>query len=152
MKRKRASLTPCLFIAPHLVFFIVFLVFPTLLGIYISFFDWDFLTPPKYVGGANYAKLFTLSTIDSKNFVLGMRNTFTFVAITVPINVALALLLATLINLMKRSKAFLRVAFFIPVVLSVTCVCTTWLFFADKQTGVINRYLRLFFGIRESLG
>ena len=147
MKGKKQNITPYVFIAPHIILFIVFLIIPTIIGICISFFDWDYLTPPKFIGFGNYAKLSDTKAIDHRQFFLAMKNTLRFVAITVPINVALSLVISTMLNNVKRGKNTIRAMFYFPVVLSVTCVATTWSFLGNKDTGVINYYLTKIFNI-----
>ena len=147
MKGKTQKITPYVFIAPHIILFIIFLIIPTIIGICISFFDWDYLTPPKFIGFGNYAKLFNPKAIDHKQFLFGMQNTIKFVLVTVPINVVLSLVISTMLNDLKRGKNTIRALFYFPVVLSVTCVATTWSFLGNKETGVINYYLTKFFNI-----
>ncbi|MCL2162825.1 MAG: sugar ABC transporter permease [Oscillospiraceae bacterium] len=146
MKSHKSAYVPYMFIAPHLLVFFVFLVIPTLMGMWISLHNWDYLTPAKFVGLQNYSKLFG-SGIDHDNFLLGMKNTTVFVLVTVPINVTLSLVFASLLNQMGRIKNVLRLLFYFPVVLSVTCVVTTWRFLSDMNNGVINHYLKMLFGI-----
>ena len=147
VKNPKQKIVPYLFIAPHLLVFIVFLVIPTILGIWISLHSWDYLTPAKFVGLRNYVKLFTTG-IDHTNFVAGMKNTFIFVLITVPINVVLSLTIASMLNNMGRVKNILRLMFYFPVVLSVTCVVTSWEFLSNMNNGVINYYLKALFGMK----
>ena len=59
-KKKKVSIVPYLFIAPHLLFFTAFLAWPFFYGLYISLFKFDFLRPDRrpFVGLQNYAELF----------------------------------------------------------------------------------------------
>ena len=64
-KRTGNQLVPYLFIAPHLIFFLIFVAYPFFYGLYISFFRFDFLRPEaqQFVLLDNYAKLFSPDSI-----------------------------------------------------------------------------------------
>jgi len=144
VKCKKFTITPYLFIAPHLVFFITFLIIPTIIGIWISFHHWDYLTPSTFVGFENYISLLTPGTINHRNFMRGMTATFIFVLLTVPINIVLSLIIAAMLNHLKFFKNFFRMIFYIPVVMSVTVVTIAWTFMASREVGLINQFLAVF--------
>ncbi len=110
-----------LFIAPYLFFFVTMLVFPLIWGIWLSFHKADTFGVGKFVGLANYARLF-----GDKIFLQSVGNTFYFVLLTVPALALLGLFLALALNRQTRSAAFLRAAFFSSSVLSVTIVTLIW--------------------------
>jgi multiple sugar transport system permease protein len=140
--RPRFSLTPYLFILPHLIFFSAFLAWPFFYGIYISLFDFDFLRPEyrPFVGLQNYANLFTPGSLQYTDFWRAIVNTGEFIIYSVPPLVILALLLAILLNGRYRGRNIFRALFFAPYALSVTvaAVLWRWLF---QQGGLINHYL-----------
>ena len=57
--KKKQKLTPYLFLAPHLLMFLIFFLIPMVFGIYASFTKWDLFGSPKWVGIENYATIFT---------------------------------------------------------------------------------------------
>ena len=78
--RRRFSLTPYLFILPHLIFFALFVGYPFLNGLYISLFQYDYLqTVNPFVGLRNYTNLFTAGTVEFQVFWNALRNTLEFV-------------------------------------------------------------------------
>lgn len=141
--KKKFSITPYLFIAPHLLFFIVFLIIPTVSGIVVSFFKWDYLTPPKFVGLKNYANLINSETIDYIKFWSTFGNTAKFVLFTVPILVVLGLFFAVILNENFSFNRFVRFAVYSPIVLSVTVACMIWRWLLEDNAGLINHYLEM---------
>lgn len=141
-RRPRFSLTPYLFILPHLIFFSAFLAWPFFYGIYISLFDFDFLRPEyrPFVGLQNYANFFTPGSLQFADFWRAMVNTAEFILYSVPALVILALLLAVLLNGRYPGRNIFRALYFAPYALSVTvaAVLWRWLF---QQGGLINHYL-----------
>lgn len=141
-RRPRISLTPYLFILPHLIFFSAFLAWPFFYGIYISLFSFDFLRPEyrPFVGLQNYTNLFTPGSLQFADFWRAMINTAEFIIYSVPPLVLLALLLAVLLNGRYPGRNIFRALYFAPYALSVTvaAVLWRWLF---QQGGLINHYL-----------
>ena len=83
------------FLTPSFVGLVVFSILPIIAALVISLLDWDILTPPKYIGFANYAMLWhELTTGQTLRQV--MANTIYFTAATVPLSMAVSLLIAML--------------------------------------------------------
>jgi multiple sugar transport system permease protein len=110
-----------LFVAPYLFFFVTMLVFPLVWGIWLSFHKADTFGVGKFVGLANYARLF-----GDRIFLQSVGNTFYFVLLTVPALALLGLFLALALNRQTRTAAFFRAAYFTTSVLSVTIVTLIW--------------------------
>lgn len=140
--RRRLSMTPYLFILPHLIFFAAFLGWPFFYGIYISLFEFDFLRPEyrPFIGLGNYLNLFTPGSIQFTDFWRSIRNTGVFILYSVPPLVILALLLAVLLNGEYRGRNFFRTIYFAPYALSavVAAVLWRWIF---EQGGLIDTYV-----------
>ncbi len=139
--RRKFSLTPYLFLLPHLVFFLAFLAWPFFYGLYISLFDFDFLRPEfrPFVGLKNYANLFDPTSIQFDDFWRSMFNTVVFILYSVPLLVLVALGLAVLLNTRARGRNFFRMIYFAPYALSpvVAAIIWRWMF---EQGGLINTY------------
>lgn len=138
----RLSLTPYLFILPHLIFFGAFLAWPFFYGIYISLFDFDFLRPEyrPFVGLRNYQNLFDPTSLQFQDFWRSMVNTAEFVLYSVPPLVLGALLLAVLLNGRYAGRNLFRGLYFAPYALSVTVAAVLWRWIF-QQGGLINFYL-----------
>jgi multiple sugar transport system permease protein len=137
--RKPGSLTPFLYLAPFLLFFVVFQIYPIFQGLYVSLTRWDLATPPRFVGLTNYINL----TKDSL-FWLALRNTSLFVALNAPLAVVIPLGLALLVNNPIHGRAIFRSAFSTPLIISVSSVGVLWTWFYNPAFGLINYYLGIF--------
>ena len=135
-RARQEALTAYLFIAPYLLVTIVFTIGVILFAFYISFNSFDLFTAPKWVGLANYLKAFA----PGGQFVHSLVNVIWYVIIVVPVQTALALSLATLINVKVRGSQVFRTVFYAPSVTSsvVITMIFWWMFL---KTGYINFFL-----------
>jgi multiple sugar transport system permease protein len=139
-RRRRCPgwLTAYLFLAPGLLLFAAFRVYPLLEGLWLSFTNARLgRSTFTWVGLANYERL-----LDDTRFHVSLGNTaFYTVASTLPI-LAVPLALAVALNRGVALRTFLRGAFFFPFTLSVVTVGLTWLWLLDPVVGPFNYYLR----------
>jgi multiple sugar transport system permease protein len=127
-----------LFLAPTILGLAVLSAGPILATFAISFTKWDLLTAPNVVGLDNYAAL-----LSDDRFLLALRNTFFYTAVSVPIGSAIALGLAVALNQSFRGIAFVRAAYFLPVVTSTIAVSLVWQWIYAKDAGLLNEVLGL---------
>ena len=102
----------------------------------ISLTDWDLLTPPKLAGLDNY-----LSLLSDDRFLKAVRNTFFYTIVSVPLGLALALGVAMALNVKVRGIAFIRTAYFLPVVTSSIAVALVWQWIYNPDSGLLNQVL-----------
>jgi multiple sugar transport system permease protein len=142
--RKKVSIVPYLFIAPHLLFFLAFLAWPFFYGIYISLFRFDFLQPKNrpFVGLKNYLNLVNPQSVQYENFWNALGNTGEFILWSVLPLVGIALLLAVLLNRNYPGRGLFRTVYFAPYTLSVTVASVLW-WWIFQQTGLINQVLQM---------
>ncbi|NLM40492.1 MAG: sugar ABC transporter permease [Firmicutes bacterium] len=147
MWRKRTTrqeaLAGYLFIAPNLIGFLVFQLIPIIAAVVLSFTAWDLINDPKWVGLANYKAL-----LRDPVFKLSLKKTFQFVIINVPLQSALALIIAVLLNQNIRLQNLLRTLFIVPWVSMSVAVGLTWTWIFNSQFGIINQIL-LKFGMQR---
>lgn len=138
------NLTSYLFVAPYLVFFIIFALVPLVLCIYLSFCQWDGASEIEWIGLQNYKLLFgALGTGQiAKEFWKSVLNTLLFVAVQMPVLMILPLLIALLINRCSRTGKFFMSAFYFPSILSVATVCIIWYFMFDTNAGILNNFFK----------
>ena len=143
-RRKKISIVPYLFIAPHFLFFAAFLAWPFFYGIYISLFQFDFLQPKNrpFVGLKNYIDLFNPKSVPFEKFWNSLGNTGEFILWSVLPLVGIALLLAVLLNRNIPGRGLFRTIYFAPYTLSVTVASVLW-WWIFQQTGVVNQGLQL---------
>jgi multiple sugar transport system permease protein len=142
-QRRRISITPYLFILPHLIFFAAFLAWPFFYGLYISLFEFDFLRPERrpFVGLNNYIRMFDPGSTVFRDFWRAMGNTGEFLLWSVPPLVILALFLALLLNGKYPGRSIFRTIFFAPYALSAPVAGVLWWWIFQNQGGLLNTFL-----------
>ena len=123
---------------PNIIVFLVFSLIPLIATFFISFNDWDLLTPMQWVGLANYKELFK-----DDIFLKSLWNTIYFTLGSVPIGIIISLFLAVVINQRIKGIKIFRAAFFLPVIASWVAVGLMWMWMYDKQFGLLNYFLDL---------
>lgn len=132
-----------LFIAPVLLGIAVFTYGALVYSLYLSFTDWDLLTPPKWAGFANYATMFR-----DGEFVQTFGNTLFFVVTMVPIGIVCAMTLAILLNRPLKGAGFFRASIYLPHITSTIAIGVVWLWMFNPDIGSINTVLG-FIGIED---
>ena len=142
MKKRTESIMGMAFFGPALVLLTIFLFLPMILTLIFSFTDFFALNPglTHFVGLDNYIQIFKDDVFSQAFF-----NTVKFVIIIVPLQGIGALVLALLINKVTHCKKYFKVAFFVPVVMSLAVVSTLWIQIYSPE-GIMNAILS-FFGI-----
>lgn len=137
MRKKKESILGMAFFGPALVLLVLFLFLPMLLTFIFSFTDYFALNPEMthFVGLENYKDIF-----QDELFVQSFLNTVKFVLIIVPLQCGGALLLALAINRAVHCKKYFKIAFFVPVVMSLAVVSTLWMDIYSPE-GLLNTML-----------
>ncbi len=130
------SIKPYLLIAPYLLFFLVFVLFPVGFSFYLTFHKWNIISPMEYSGLDNYARMF-----NDRLFWQSLRNTVWFLAIHIPLQIVVSLGLAVLLNSNIWFKNFFRASFFLPVIISGVVVTIMWQQLYGFHSGVFNQIL-----------
>ncbi len=119
---RQQTLTGWLFIAPLVLGILLWQVAPVFVSLFSSFTDWDGITDPTLIGGANYADL-----LHDGLFWTTLGNTVAFTVGVLPLTLVAALGLALLCNAGGRvSNAFFRTAYFTPYVTSLVAIGLVW--------------------------
>lgn len=135
-----------LFLLPWLVGLLVITVGPMCTSLYLSFTDYNLLTPPKWVGLANFQKMLTDVRLHQS-----LKVTFIYVFVGVPLQLALALVIAILLDKGMKGLSFYRSIFYLPSMLGGSvAIAVLWqqIFGTD---GLINQVLRMI-GINAHTG
>ncbi|WP_189234683.1 carbohydrate ABC transporter permease [Planomonospora parontospora] len=140
---RRDHLVGWLLVAPAVVYFVVFLLYPALSALYYSFTDWDLRSEANWVGLANYADLFS-DDVKYPHFWKSVRVTLQYTLIAVPLTLGTALAQALLVNAVRRGSNAFRLLLFLPVVTAEAAVGAIWRWLYDPQYGLINSVLGLF--------
>jgi multiple sugar transport system permease protein len=122
--------------APYSAFLIAFAIYPIVFAVVLVFLHWDLVTAPTFAGADNVRLLAT-----DARFWRAVANTFIFLGIHVPLQIATALALALALNRQLAGRGFWRAAFFLPVVISGAVVAILWSNLYATDVGLINRLL-----------
>ncbi len=147
--RRGETASGWLFTAPIIVLLGVFLVVPVLMALWVSFSDWGgrgspFAGDVNFVGLKNYTTLLSGGGLAEQDFGTSLRNNAWYVVLVVPIQTAVALFLAVLVNrAILRGRGFFRTAFYFPSVTSSVAIVVLWLFLFNA-TGPVNAVLSWF--------
>jgi multiple sugar transport system permease protein len=125
-------------LTPYLFVFLVFNVFAIAYAFYLSFTYFDLFSPPRWIGLGNYLYLFQ----DRLFLQKAIPNTVEYVAVVVPVQTVISLLLAFALDQDIKFRRFFRTLFYVPSVTSsvVISLIFVWLF---RKTGVLNQILGL---------
>lgn len=137
-KKLEEAITAYLFLSPWLFVFFVFIVFSIGFALYLSFTRYNLLRPPEFWGLESYRRV-----LNNESFVeYALPNTFKYVAIVVPIQTIISLILAFAMDQKLRFRRAFRTIFYLPSVTSsvVISLIFIWLF---RPQGVINQILGL---------
>lgn len=133
MKKQRWN-SGWLFVLPALTAFIMFKYFPILSGITISFFRYQIMNPPGvFIGLGNYVRAF------KDPYVLNaLKNNLEFWAIMLILNFWVPLVLAIMVNEVKKYKGLVRTLFYIPAILPSVVVTVLWKYIWQPDYGLAN--------------
>lgn len=137
-QQQREIIAAYLFLSPALVLFIVFIAGPFLGAFGLSLFSWDIFTQAKFVGLANYAKLFGDT---SAHIAIWNTIVFTFWSLVLHLGFGMFLALAVNRAISGVLKYFLRTVYFFPLMMSWAAVALMWLYLLDPNFGIVNFYL-----------
>lgn len=132
----RESTWGYIFVLPLLIGFCIFMVYPLISSLYLSFTDSNGINTPNFVGIENYITL-----IHDKEFRDSLVHTLVYVIGTVPVGVFLSLVLANVLNSKIKGTNFFRTAYMIPYITSMVAVATVWKWLFNTEYGVINSVL-----------
>lgn len=130
--RTRETVWAAILILPSLIGFIAFYAVPAVRGIFISFTDWDLLTPAKLIGVDNYTRL-----IKDPNFLNALKVTFYYVLLNIPLQTVLATIIAVMMSRLTKS-IIIRSILIIPWLMPGVVVGLLWLWLMDPNIGIIN--------------
>ena len=130
-----------LFIAPFLAGFVLFALLPLIASLALSFMDWNLRGTPKLVGLENYADLVNLEG-KGKLVLKAFSNTAMITIIAVPLQLAVGMAFAMLLNQKVRGMAIYRMAFYLPTVVSGVATAALWTWILGTE-GLLNKGLDL---------
>ena len=140
--RNQQQLTPWLFLAPGILFFLFYVIFPIFQSFQISLYDWDGLSPREYVGFRNYEDLYW-EFVDRDAFYTSLKNNILWLLLyllAIPAGLFIALFLNQTVMCIRLYKSL----FFFPFVISQVVVGLVFTWFYDPTFGILNNIIGVF--------
>lgn len=128
--------TPYLFLLPALLILGLTVFWPALQAFYLSFFSYDLLQPPQWIGLRNFQRLWS-----DEVFWKTLENTLLYIVFVVPVLAIFPLGLAILVNQKLRGIHWFRTAYYVPVVISMVVAGLAWRWLYS-ETGLLNQLLQ----------
>ncbi|WP_166239014.1 carbohydrate ABC transporter permease [Paenibacillus turpanensis] len=134
------------FIAPFVLGFLIFTLYPILSSFYLSFTDYNLFEPARWIGMDNFNKMFTADT----DYIQSVKVTITYVLSSVPLRLCFALAVAMVLNKAVSGVGFYRASYYLPSLIGGSvAVAIMWRqLFGDK--GLVNSFLGLL-GIQSDI-
>jgi raffinose/stachyose/melibiose transport system permease protein len=131
--------TIALFILPVFMVYSLVIPLPLATSLVLSGFDWNLLSPMKFIGLRNFVNLFT------NDFILmqAMGNTFVYLVFSVLLQLPMAFFLANILGTNLPWKNTFRTIFYLPVTFSGVAVSLIWYFFYHPSVGLLNQFIRM---------
>ena len=133
-RRRRLVL---LFMSPWIVGFSVFFGYPLVMSVYLSFTHYDLLSPPRWIGLANYRYMFG----SDPQVWPAIRNTLWIIAVGVPLQVVFAFSVAAMLARARRGAGFFRTVFYLPALAPPVAATLGFVYLLNPETGPVNNLL-----------
>lgn len=141
----RRTIVGYTFIAPFILGFLIWFLIPALISLWLAFHDWNMIQPPKFIGLNNFRNL-----LSDKLFWQSLKVTTKYTAISVPLTMVLAFLLALLMNTKVPGIALFRTIYYMPSIVPAVANAVLWAWILNSEFGLLNAFLHIF-GIRKIL-
>lgn len=126
------------FIAPFVICYLMFNLFPVVYTFFVSLFDWSIGQEKVFIGFENY-----FNVIKDPNFLRSVTNTVYIMLISFPIAIFLGLVVAVFLSELTRGRLLFQTLTFLPYITTAVAVGLVFSFLFDWKTGIVNRLLEL---------
>ncbi len=135
--RRGEAIAGLLMASPWLIGFVVFIAGPMVVSLYLSMTQWDLFTTPKWVGFENYVTLLT----DDPTFIQSLKVTLIYAVVSVPLQVIVGLILATMLNQKIWFLSLFRSIYYLPSVVGGLSIAIMFRWIFGTQFGLLNGVL-----------
>ncbi|MGP4038784.1 carbohydrate ABC transporter permease [Gracilibacillus sp. D59] len=132
--RKKETLNFYLLISPWLIGLAAFMLGPIIASLVLSFFQWDMISPAKFIGLRNFKEMFTVDPL----FWQSLKVTVIYVVVRVPLALILAFILAIMMNQKIPGIGVFRTIYYLPSVISGVAVSMMWIWVFNPNFGLVN--------------
>jgi multiple sugar transport system permease protein len=134
---RRRTIIGYVFIMPFILGFFFWFLAPALVAGYLTFHQWNLLSPPRFIGFENIERLFTDPILPQS-----LKATFVYVFFSVPLGLLFAFFLASLINLKVRGIAIFRTIYYLPTIVPAVASAILWAWMLNTEFGLLNSVVR----------
>jgi multiple sugar transport system permease protein len=124
--------------SPWIVGFLVFIAYPLVMSVYLSFTHYDLLNAPRWVGTANYRYMFGTD----EQFFPAIKNTLWIIVVGVPLQVLFAFGIAVMLTRAKHGVGFFRTVFYLPALAPPVAAALGFVYLLNPATGPVNTILK----------
>ena len=136
--KNQLKLSPWIFLAPGILVFFLYVIFPIFQSVSLSFYEWDGLGLKTYIGSSNYVELF-----DDEAFYTSLKNNVIWLLLFL-LAIPAGLFAALFLNQTVRGIRIYKSLFFFPFVISQVVVGLVFTWFYDPSNGLLNVILEAF--------
>ncbi|HOX09071.1 MAG TPA: sugar ABC transporter permease [Candidatus Omnitrophota bacterium] len=136
------------FLAPNLIGFMVFTFIPVFISLILSFFKWDILTTPQFIGFENFSQLLGFHKDAATNSIVANDPKFwqylwntVFLMFSIPVCMMASLGLAIALNRKVRGESMFRTIFFLPSICPGVAISILWLWIFNPEYGMLNNII-----------
>lgn len=135
----RDKISPWLFLIPGIIVFALFKYYAIILGVFVTLYDFNIVNPPGvFIGLRNY-----LQVLKDPEFYNAFKNNIEFLLITLVMNFWVPIVIAVLVNEVRKHKTFFRSIYFIPAIVPTLAIGMVWKFIWQPDYGFANYLLSL---------
>lgn len=134
---KYTAFWPTVFVAPFIICFLLFNLFPIIYSFGLSFTDWSGIGEKKFIGLGNYVRIFTKDI----TFLRSLGNTVYIMLLGFPLSIFLGLMLAAFLSNLKKFRNLFQTINFLPYITTPVAIGLVFTFLFDWNTGIINRVI-----------
>ncbi|MDD9267119.1 carbohydrate ABC transporter permease [Paenibacillus sp. GCM10023248] len=138
-QQRKEAVIGWIFLAPEAVGIVTLAIFPLLFSLFLSFTNWNLaggFEEMDWVGFANFEKM-----VDDTKFWKALEHNLFFTAVTVPMGLLIAMIMAVLIHTKVYAKDLFKILFFIPYICSTVAIAAVWAALYHPSSGPINQFL-----------
>lgn len=133
---------PILFVAPFVICFFAFNLFPIIYSFFLSFYDWSGVGEKVFVGAKNYQGIVTNDIL----FWKSLGNTLYIMLLSFPAAIVLGLLISAFLFNIKKLRTMFQTINFLPYITTPVAIGLIFMFLFDRNTGIVNQMIELLKG------
>jgi multiple sugar transport system permease protein len=135
----RRTIVGYIFIFPFMLGFLLWFLIPALTSLWMAFQNWNMIKPPQFAALDNFR-----SIVSDKLFWQALKVTTVYTAVSVPLSMVLAFLLALLMNTKVRGIAVFRTIYYLPGIVPAVANAVLWAWILNSEFGLLNAFLHIF--------